>query len=128
MSGNWEMKRKLVAVLLCGILSISTLSACGSTKETDAETTNTVEETDEEAAKEVEAEEAYEAGRACLYGLDGQKKDLEAAYNYFEKALELGKTEANFYLGVLYDWESYPEQDYEKAKEWIDKYEAAEAE
>ena len=87
-----------------------------------------MEETDEEAAKEVEAEEAYEAGRACLYGLDGQKKDLEAAYNYFEKALELGKTEANFYLGVLYDWESYPEQDYEKAKEWIDKYEAAEAE
>ena len=42
------MKRKLVAVLLCGILSISTLSACGSTKETDAQTTNTVEETDEE--------------------------------------------------------------------------------
>ena len=116
------MKRKLVAVLLCGILSISTLSACGSTKETDAETTNTVEETDEEAAKEVEAEEAYEAGRACLYGLDGQKKDLEAAYNYFEKALELGKTEANFYLGVLYDWESYPEQDYEKARAY---YEAA---
>ena len=122
------MKRKLVAVLLCGILSISTLSACGSTKETDAETTNTVEESDEEAAKEVEAEEAYESGRACLYGLDGQKKDLESAYNYFEKALELGKTEANFYLGVLYDWESYPEQDYEKAKEWYEKAEAAEAE
>ena len=111
------MKRKLVAVLLCGILAISTLAACGSTKETDVATKNTVEESDEEAAKE-----AYEAGQACLYGLDGQKKDLEAAYNYFEKALELGKTEANFYLGVLYDWESYPEQDYEKARAY---YEAA---
>ena len=102
---------------MCGILAISTLVACGSTKETDAETTNIVEESDEETA-----EEAYESGRACLYGLDGQKKDLEAAYNYFEKALELGKTEANFYLGVLYDWESYPEQDYEKARAY---YEAA---
>ncbi len=56
------------------------------------------------------------------------EKDLEAAYNYFEKALELGNKEANFYLGILYDWESYPEQDYEKAKEWAEKYEEAEAE
>ena len=123
------MKRKLVAVLLCGILAISTLAACGSTKETDAATKNTVEESaeeaetaEEDATKEAEAEEAYEAGQACLYGLDGQKKDLGAAYNYFEKALELGKAEANFYLGVLYDWESYPEQDFEKARAY---YEAA---
>ncbi len=59
---------------------------------------------------------------ACLYGLDGQTVDYEAAYSNFEQALEKGKTEANFYLGALYDWFSYPEQDFEKAKSY---YEAA---
>lgn len=118
--------------LLCGILAISSMTACGGAKETVAEvatTAETIEESEEDvkaaeeaAAKEAEKEEAYENGRACLYGLDGQKVDLETAYNSFEKALELGKTEANFYLGVMYDWESYPEQDYEKARAY---YEAA---
>ena len=145
MRGNRKMKRKVVAVLLCGILATSTLVACGSSTENVVETTNAVEETEESdedakaieeadvkeaeekaaeeaAAKEAEADEAYNAGRTCLYGLDGQKKDLEAAYNYFEKALELGKIDANFYLGVLYDWEGYPENDPEKARSY---YEAA---
>ena len=79
-------------------------------------------DTEEAAAKEAEAEEAYETGRTCLYGLDGQEVDLETAYNSFQKALELGKTEANFYLGVLYDWKGYPELDYKKANAY---YEAA---
>lgn len=131
--------------LLCGILAISSMTACGGAKETVAEVAATAEATEESeedtkaaeeaaakeaeekaaeeaAAKEAEAEEAYETGRASLYGLDGQEIDLETAYNSFEKALELGKTEANFYLGVMYDWESYPEQDYEKARAY---YEAA---
>ena len=126
------MKRKVVIALLCGILAISSVTACGSAEETVAEAATTAETTEESeedakaaeeaAEKEAEAEEAYETGRACLYGLDGQEIDLETAYNSFEKALELGKTEANFYLGVMYDWESYPEQDYEKARAY---YEAA---
>lgn len=139
------MKRKVVIALLCGILAISSMTACGGAKETVAEAATTAETTEESeedakaaeeaaakeaeekaaeeaAAKEAEKEEAYETGRACLYGLDGQEIDLETAYNSFEKALELGKTEANFYLGVMYDWKSYPEQDYEKARAY---YEAA---
>ncbi len=139
------MKRKVVLTLLCGILAISSMTACGGAKETIAEVATTAETTEESeedvkaaeeaaakeaeekaaeeaAAKEAEAEEAYETGRASLYGLDGQEIDLETAYNSFEKALELGKTEANFYLGVMYDWESYPEQDFEKARAY---YEAA---
>ena len=126
------MKTKVVIAMMCGILAISSTTACGGAKETVAEvatTAETIEESEEDvkaaeeaAAKEAEKEEAYETGRACLYGLDGQKVDLETAYNSFEKALELGKTEANFYLGVMYDWESYPEQDYEKARAY---YEAA---
>jgi len=139
------MKRKVVLTLLCGILANSSMTACGGAKETVAEAATTAETTEESeedvkaaeeaaakeaeekaaeeaAAKEAEKEEAYETGRACLYGLDGQEIDLETAYNSFEKALELGKTEANFYLGVMYDWESYPERDFEKARAY---YEAA---
>lgn len=105
------MKRKVVAVLLCGILAISTLVACGNSTENVVETTNAAEKTEESdedakaieeadvkeaeekaaeeaATKEAEADEAYNAERTCFYGLDGQKKDLEAAYNYFEKPLE----------------------------------------
>ena len=33
----------------------------------------------------------------------------------------MGKTEANLYLGILYDWYSYPELDYAKAMEWYEK-------
>ena len=54
----------------------------------------------------------YESGRAYLYGLDGKEFNLESAYANFEKAEGLGKVEANFYLGVLYDWYSYPKRNY----------------
>lgn len=59
---------------------------------------------EEEAAakKEAEANEYYETGRAYLYGLDGKEINLEFAHTNFEKAEELGKVEANFYLGVVY--------------------------
>ena len=77
---------------------------------------------EEEAARQEEANTYYETGRAYLYGLDGKEFNLEAAYTNFEKALELEKTEANFYLGLLYDWYGYPEKDYEKA---VAYYEAA---
>ena len=73
-------------------------------------------------AAEEEADTCYEVGRVYLYGLDGHKIDLEAACASFEKALELGKTEANFYLGVLYDWYGYPEKNFEMARVY---YEAA---
>lgn len=69
-----------------------------------------------------EANAFYEAGRACLYGLNGQTVDFKAAYENFDKALQKGKTEANFYLGLLCDRYNYPEKDYEKAKAY---YEAA---
>ncbi len=69
-----------------------------------------------------EADSYYEAGRACLYGLNGTEFNLEKALASFTKAKELGKVEANFYLGVLCDWYSYPTQDFAKAKEY---YEAA---
>lgn len=79
----------------------------------------------EEAAivKEAEANEYYETGRAYLYGLDGREINLESAYTNFERALEMGKTEANFYLGLLCDWYGYPEQDYEMARAYYEKCE-----
>lgn len=76
---------------------------------------------EEEAARQEEANTYYETGRAYLYGLDGKEFNLEAAYTNFEKALELEKAEANLYLGMLYDyWYSYPELDYEKAKNYYE--------
>ena len=130
-------KRQLAWILVI-MLSLS-MAAC-SNKETDTSIETNIENADpteepigiegeEEAAEEAaakaaeeEANTCYEEGRACLYGLNGYEIDLEAAYANFEKALELGKTEANFYLGVLYDWYDYPGKDYEKAREY---YEAA---
>ena len=126
-------KRQLAWVLVI-MLSLS-MAAC-SNKETDTLEETNIENVDpteepigiegeeeavEEAAAKAAEEEAntcYEEGRACLYGLNGYEIDLEAAYTNFEKALELGKTEANFYLGVLYDWYNYPGKDYEKAREY----------
>lgn len=131
------MKRKFIAMMLATALTAGIMSGCGASEEAVVQEETATEETasaeveetaaeeaaaEEAAAKEAEANEHYEAGRVSLYGLDGQKKDLEAAYTHFERALELGKTEANFYLGVLYDWESYPEEDFEKARSY---YEAA---
>ena len=84
----------------------------------EKDTANNTTNTDTE-----EADTYYEMGRAYLYGLDGQEIDCEAAYNNFENALELGKKDANFYLGLLCDdFYSYPELDYEKA---VAYYEAA---
>ncbi|MCM1212899.1 MAG: sel1 repeat family protein [Blautia sp.] len=126
------MKKKVLLAILCGSLAMGAFTACGSETEPSAEETAENSENAENAAAEseanetespeAEADDAYEAGRVSLYGLDGQKMDLEAAYAHFEKALELGKTEANFYLGVLCDWEPYPKKDYGQAKAY---YEAA---
>lgn len=76
---------------------------------------------EEEAARQEEANTYYETGRAILYGLDGQEIVLSAAFTNFERALELGKTDANFYLGALYDWYyGYPENNFEKAIEYYE--------
>ena len=131
------MKKKILATILTATLVISSFSGCGdsSQESTAAMATPSVEAdtkeaedaakaaeeeaasiaAEEEAARQKEANTSYEEGRACLYGLNGQEIDLEAAYSNFVNALELGKTEANFYLGILCDWYKYPEQDYEKA-------------
>lgn len=137
------MKTKFVVKMIIIALVIGSLSGCGSTTkdtvvqtETSGEVNNTTEateranedaeeiaakEAEEAAAKEAEANECYEAGRASLYGLDGTEVNLEIAYNNFEKAKELGKTEANFYLGVLCDWYNYPEKNYEMAKNYYEE-------
>ena len=60
-----------------------------------------------------EADAYCEAGRACLYTED---VDLEGAYDNFMKADELGMPKAKFYLGLLCDWYSYPQKDYEQAR------------
>lgn len=52
-----------------------------------------VQETKSEQLKEYLADRTYEAGRAFLFG---QEINLAQAHVYFEKALENGKTEANF--------------------------------
>ena len=139
------MKKKFIATILVGTLVVGALSGCGNstqetvvttaqteetttaTNDTEAEDTAKAEEeaaakaAEEEADREEEANSYYEVGRACLYGLDGQKIDLEEAYTNFEKALELGNTDVNFYLGALcYDWYGYPETDYTKAKTYFD--------
>lgn len=128
------MKRKVIVVLLSGMLVGAALTACGSTEEAGSSAATVSEESEEDAEaleeamqkeaaeKEAKAEECYAAGRAYLYGLDGKEKDLEAAFNSFEEAVDLGKEEANFYMGLLYDWESYPLQDYKQARAY---YEAA---
>ncbi len=142
------MKKKFIATILAGTLVISALSGCGNssqetvetvtqseetTIETDAEKTDTEAEdtakdeaeatekaAEEEATRAEEANSYYETGRACLYGLDGQEIDLEVAYTNFEKALELGNKDANFYLGALYyDWYG-GETDYMKAYTYFD--------
>lgn len=70
-----------------------------------------------------EANEYYEMGRAFLYGLEENEISLEFAYNNFTQAEQLGMNDANFYLGLLCDWYSYPENNYKKAKAY---YEACE--
>ncbi len=81
------------------------------------------EESEEEikAQQEAEANEYYEKGRSDLYGINENEINLESAYANFEKAKDLGKQDANFYLGLLYDWYGYPEEDFEKAKAYYEE-------
>ena len=128
--GLYIMKKRNLAMLMATIMLVS-LVGCGSTEEvaeTPAETIveetsieaeeSSVEETTESAeeAKAIEATEHLTNGRTSLYGLDGTELSLETAYNEFTKAVELGNVEANFYLGLLCDWYSYPEENFEMAK------------
>lgn len=132
------MKKKIIATILICTLVTGAFSGCGNlprknmeAKAPSAEITAEVDtketakaadiaKAEEEAVRQHEANAYYEAGRACLYGMDGQKIDLKLACADFEKALELGKTEANFYLGLLCDWYKYPEQDFEKARAYYE--------
>lgn len=76
-----------------------------------------IQETGSEQLIKYLADRSYEAGRAFLFG---QEINLAEAHAYFEKALEYGKTEANFYLGELCDRYNYPKRDYEKAREYYE--------
>lgn len=122
------MKKNLIAAILMSTLVIGILSGCGNSQqentEIEAQSEETADQESEESADQEPEEEAgvpfYEEGRACLYGLDGKEIDLEAAYTNFDKALELGKTEANFYIGVLYYQFNYPERDDQKAKTYFE--------
>ena len=89
-------------------------------EETMEESVETEESIDLEAQKTVEAKEYYEKGRSFLYGMDGKEINLEEAYNNFMKALELGNTDANFYLGLLSHEYNYPKQDYAAAKAYYE--------
>ncbi len=137
------MKSKVMVLLIASLMVMGSLSGCGSASNDEAETSAQTEEEaagqaeeeaarqaeeeaarqaeEEAAAKEAEANEYYETGRAYLYGLDGKEVDLESAYTNFEQAEDLGKVEANFYLGLLCDWYNYPEKDYEKARAYYEE-------
>ena len=140
------MKKKIITLLLAVMITAS-VTGCGSaTSNESTEASQTQEENPDEnvdaeeaakkaeeeaakkaeeeaAAKEAEANEYYEAGRAPIYGLEGAEINLETAYNNFKKAAELGKTDANFYLGVLCDNYAYPQKDYEMAKNYYEQCE-----
>lgn len=123
------MKKKLMSMILITALSLS-ITACGnseeivSTNSTDeaAEEDQTEESATAEAAEEVNdgANEYYETGRSYLYGTDGKEVNFEEAYSNFEKAEEAGKTEANFYLGILCDYYGYPQTDFAQAKTYYE--------
>ena len=129
----------MATTILTTALIIFFLSGCGSesqntseavvmeeTVEESAETSETekaAETEEDEKTQETEANVYYEEGKACLYGLNGTEISLEQAYNNFAKAKDMGNQDANFYLGVLADWQGYPEQDFAKAKTY---YEACE--
>ena len=124
-----KFKKAALSLLLTTAFVISA-TGCSSKEtaetELDAETTAVEKEitTEEDlVAKEAEADEYYEAGRIALYGLDGTEINLTVAYENFVKAVELGNVDANFYLGVLYDWYNYPEKNFEVAKSYYEKCE-----
>lgn len=138
------MKKSFLCILLTVAMVISgVLTGCGS-QETVQQTEQITEESEtekaaeekaaaeKEAAEKAAAEKAeeekkaaemqalYDAGRASLYGLDGVQVDYAAAYDNFTKAEEMGCTEAKFYLGLLADDYSYPERDFEKARQYYE--------
>jgi TPR repeat protein len=135
----------MIATMLMITLAVGSLTGCGSvsedTSETIAQTEDSeesgeseeneeeiIEENPEENEEEIveenpEVNEYYEKGQACLYGLDGSEVDLESACANFQKAVELGKTDANFYLGVLCDYYACPTRDYEQAKAYYEENE-----
>ncbi|MCM1047918.1 MAG: SEL1-like repeat protein [Clostridiales bacterium] len=135
------MKKKLLMAVL-SLCIVMSMTACGNNADTEEvvettatedgadvstdtgtqEETGTQEQEGEETQAQEEVDEYYEAGRKSLYGLDGAQINLEDAYANFIKSQELGNTDANFYLGLLADWYSYPEQDYEEAKAAAKEY------
>jgi hypothetical protein len=86
----------------------------------DSSTTVTQTATATQTATQGTAEAYLEAGRNALYGLNGVAISVETAYNNFLTAQQLGSVEANFYLGALYDWYSYPTQDFAIAKTYYE--------
>ena len=133
------MKKKILMLLLTVTMITTFLAGCGATTSDEEaevsqmqnEVVNENAETEavdenaevEAAAREAEANEYYELGRAYLYGLNGTEINLATAYDNFEKAVELGKADANFYLGLLYMEYSYPKQNDEMAKSYYKKCE-----
>ena len=139
------MRNNFLATMI--VLAVATVMAtgCGSVntdtsetkkiQETTAETEGTTAKADdpttekpttEEPLQTSEADEAryyYELGRSYLYGTDGNEIDYETAHANFILAEEMGYTDANFYIGVLYDWYDYPTSDFVAARECYEKCE-----
>ena len=129
------MRKKLFTtmVVLAAVASVM-ITGCSSSNAGTTESTTKVQETTTEAqetttekteetsqaVEEKDAEYYYELGRYYLYGTDGNEIDLETAYANFMMAEEMGYTEANFYLGVLFDWYGYPNKDYVTAREYYE--------
>lgn len=63
-------------------------------------------------------EKELEAGKRAPYGIGDEEIEYDSAYFQFEKSLQKGNREVNFYLGQMYDWCSYPTQDFGKAVEY----------
>lgn len=119
---------KSLKLVTAGMTMALLVSSCGNqagteTNTTEQENSEQVESGSEtqEAQKEKEAEEYYNQGRNALYGLNGTEISYESALENFMKARELGKTDASFYLGALYDWYGYPERNSETARTYYEE-------
>lgn len=123
------MKNKVMKLVLMLAVYGLVLTGCGSSKETATEEAVTeevvaeeavVEEEPTEEEKAAEAAVYYEDGRSYFYGINDKERDFQVAYDNFQKAVELGHVDANYYLGVLnYDY-GFPKLDYEVAKAYFD--------
>lgn len=89
------MRKKLLAAVLIAAGLCLTLTGCGA-----------------------KGKKELDNGKAALYGTAETEVNYETAYNEFTASLEKGNQEANFYLGLMLDWYSYPEPDYTKAMEY----------